>query len=129
VNWLHKRWRLGAKLLTLAPIVILPSCDIVGKVCTTEFVYGISVTVLDSISGAGVFEGLHGYLLQPSYSEEMEVHGNDLVGAGERAGIYSVVVDASGYEPWVRTAVNVRQGDCHVVPVRLEALLVASGGP
>ncbi len=125
----RKAGSLNAEVVFLAAIVVAPSaCNIIGKVCSDEFVYGVHVNAVDSVSGTAVQAGLNGSLLQSSYSEEMQVFGNDLFGAGERAGVYSVVVNAAGYETWVSTGVRVRGGDCHVVPVDLKARLLESTG-
>lgn len=89
--------------------------------CTAEFVYGISVQVRDSVSGAPVTEDLEGQLTAPRYAETMEAWGNVLVGAGERPGTYTVVVAATGYEEWRREGVRVEAGRCHVTPVSMDA--------
>lgn len=46
-----------------------------------------------------------------------------LGGAYERPGTYTVRVEKVGYIPWERTDIRVRDGDCHVDAVRLEAYL------
>jgi hypothetical protein len=54
----------------------------------------------------------------------MEVYGNTLLGAGEQAGKYAIVVSASGYKLWTRTDVEVTEDECHVKTVPLTARLV-----
>lgn len=93
-------------------------------VCTTEFVYGVSVEVFTA-DGAPAATGLAGLLEEGAHREQMEVRGNMLLGAGERAGTYDVTVTAPGHLPWVRRNVEVTADECHVIPVELTARLVA----
>ena len=53
----------------------------------------------------------------------LEPFFEQLVGAWEAPGVYTVTVEKPGYATWVRTDVRVEEGDCHVVPARLEAVL------
>jgi len=39
------------------------------------------------------------------------------------AGVFEVVVERTGYRPWSRANVRIRQGRCHVKTVSLTALL------
>jgi hypothetical protein len=87
-------------------------------------VFGVVITALDASSGQPVTSGLSGVLSDGSYHEDMEVLANQLVGAGERAGRYSVSVTASRYRAWVQHEIRVEANECHVQPVRLEAKLV-----
>jgi hypothetical protein len=59
----------------------------------------------------------------------MEVWGNALVGAGERAGLYELTIMADGYVTWTQSALEVTADECHVDPVSLEALLHRSVQP
>ena len=43
--------------------------------------------------------------------------------AYERAGTYSITLDAPGYKTWRRDNVVVARGDCHVKPVSVTALM------
>ena len=43
--------------------------------------------------------------------------------AYERAGTYSITLDAPGYKTWRRDNVVVTRGDCHVKPVSVTALM------
>ena len=64
------------------------------------------------------------FTIRGSRSDPMEVFGNTLLGAGEQAGVFDVVVTAPGYEIWTQAQVRVREDECHVIPVQLDADLV-----
>jgi len=99
------------RLITIAAILTTVACGSTEPIaCTTEFVYGISVQVVDATTSAPVSEGLSGELMEAQYTETMEVFGNTLVGAGERPGNYSIVVSAPGYEAWSRSGIEVLGG-------------------
>tara|TARA_B110000116_G_C16354066_1_gene366751 strand:- start:103 stop:270 length:168 start_codon:yes stop_codon:yes gene_type:complete len=53
----------------------------------------------------------------------MEVGGNLLVGAGERAGLYQLMVMAGGFVTWSQTDIEVTDDECDVDPLNLSALL------
>jgi len=72
-----------------------------------------------------VTEGLTGTIISASFFQALQASGNELVGAGERPGVYGVIVTATGFEPWTRSNVVVDQGVCHVEPVELTAELEA----
>lgn len=116
------------KGLTLAILpLVLAACDVVDPtVCTDEFVYGVQVTVVDVATAAPVTEGLEGTLTEGAYVEEMQVqgvNGNILLGAGERAGTYSLTIRANGYETINESGIVVTENECHVNPVSLQAEL------
>jgi len=119
-----------SKFYRLAVLIVVAasanSCDTLDPIgCTGEFVYGIGVSVFDSTDRAPVSEGMSGLLLEDNYVEILERSGNQLYGAGERAGTYAVIVTAPGYETWVRTGIEVTASECHVSKVRMEAMLVS----
>lgn len=98
-----------------------------GGACTTEFVYGVTVTVLDADSGEPIAEGATLTIRDAGYVEVVTqtVDGRTLSGAGERPGRYSLTVERPGYGAWVQDGVVVIRGDCHVTPATLEARLTA----
>lgn len=114
-------------LALIAVPAILAACDpFDGLVCTTEFVYGLRVTVVDAATNAPVDQGLEGTLTEGTYVEEMEVvglDGNILQGAGERAGTYTLEIRADGYETFTESGIVVTENECHVNPVSLLAEL------
>ena len=117
--------RAGALLFVLLP---LAACEF-GQVCTTRIEFGITVTIVDSVSGepraaeavAVARDGEYVDTLSPS-----RFQGGVLIsrqGVPERPGFYEVSVQAPGYLDWVQEGVMVRPGDCHVRRVELEARL------
>ena len=117
----------------LLQVLLSTACGVTepqGIICTREFRYGVMVRgVTDAADGAQVTEGLSGVLAEGSYREEMEVGGNVLVGAGERAGLYELTGMADGYVTWTQNDIEVTADECHVDPVSLEVLLHRSVQP
>jgi len=117
-----RRLSVGAALVLA---VLVSGCErVTGMACTTEFVFGLRVTVVEEGTGDAVSEGLAGVAIRDGVPSEMEPVGNTLRGAGEEAGVFTVQVAAPGYEPWSRAGVEVVEGPCHVETVRLDAELV-----
>lgn len=93
-------------------------------VCTTEFVYGLNVTLTNAdgqpVSGATVT------LSEGAYVETMEeLSDGTYVGAGERAGTYTLTVEAGAFEPVTIEGIFVDTNECHVIPVLRDVTLVA----
>lgn len=104
-----------------------------GTMCTTEFRYGLSVTVLDSVTlsaparatllaRSGAFTDSVGP--QAAYPF---INGGPpmliLSTAGERAGVYDITVKAPGYRDWTKNGITVDANVCHVIPVGITAKL------
>ena len=103
---------------------VLAACDSTApQVCTAEFVYGVQITVRDSVTSQILTDSISGTLVDGTFSEAMIVLGNVLAGAGEREGTYSATVQVPGYAPWSRSGIVVTADECHVRPVELEALV------
>lgn len=96
-----------------------------GLACTEQFVYGLTVEVVDATSGAQRAAGSTLTVRDGAWEEVVtEVMGvNSLIAAGERAGKYAVTVTRDGYETWTRFDVEVDEDECHVIPVTLLAEL------
>jgi len=112
--------------LTLLALTSLLGCDDLGPtICTAQFVYGISLDVVDSGSGAPLADSATMTLRDGNYVESttLSPDGLTMTGAGERAGNYTVVVARPQYHNWVRTEVEVTADECHVIPVKLRAEL------
>ena len=58
-----------------------------------------------------------------AYVDTLPPFGNEYSGAGERAGTYSVTVQRLGYRVWRNDGRRVREDECHVIPVRVNARL------
>lgn len=86
-----------------------------GVACTEVFVYGVNVTVTDEadepVPGAALT------LTDGDYSETMEeLAEGEYAGAGERAGTYTLVVEADGFETATIEGIIVDADECHVIP-------------
>ena len=94
------------------------------RACTTDARPGLSVSVVDSVTGALVCAATV-TATDGSYSETLRTldplssadGGTQCVffGAGERAGTYTVDATAEGRESRV-TGIEVTRNDCHVIP-------------
>jgi hypothetical protein len=96
--------------------------------CTAIFKFGLSVTVVDSVTGvspasasfvarSGAFVdsiGPLGVIIPPDLT---------FYSAGERAGVYDLVVHSPGYRDWTQTGVQVTSNVCHVNGTVLTARL------
>lgn len=120
-------------LLTVVLAVAVKTCVPTDVVCTSDFRYGIRVTVVDSATGAPPPEAT---LLASSGAfrdsvgprEPLQLVRNGppvliLSTAGERPGVYSVTVRSPGYREWTRSRITVTADECHVRPVGLTARL------
>ena len=109
--------------------LLLHGCDLFPiTVCTDELVYGIQVTVRDSMTGELLSVDPTGVLTDGVYRETMEAIGpSSLWGAPERPGTYDIEITAQGYRTWTRQGVEVEMepNGCHVEPVKLEAGMAA----
>jgi hypothetical protein len=114
-----------AALLTLVFAAGCNGSNPFGGACTTEFVYGVNVTVLDAVTSAPIVEGATLTIRDAGYVEVVteSYDGQTLSGAGERPGRYTLTVDRAGYQQWVQDGVVVIRGECHVTPAAVEARL------
>ena len=114
-------------------VLIVPAsaCELLtDPVCTLEAVWGIEVTVQDSVTGAPSASGAQLIVRDGAYADTVMVSGNSadpdrevLRAAGERPGLYTVTVRKAGFLPWERTSVVVTADECHVRTVALTARL------
>jgi hypothetical protein len=109
----------------------IAACDLpFTGACTADFRYGIIVEVRDSITGAPAAEGARLIARDGAYADTSDqfafVEPLTLRAAGERGGRYDLAIQKTGYREWTRTGVRVREDECHVIPVRLEARLQAA---
>ena len=98
-----------------------------GVFCTEIFVSGVNVSVTDEngdpISGATLT------LTEGDFSETMiELRAGEYVGAGERAGTYTLTIEAEDFEPVTIDDIVVDADECHVIPVMLEVSLTPRRG-
>ena len=103
------------------------SCKSPVQVCNLNFVYGLTVVVTDSVSGTPLV-GLETRveIRDGAYVDTLEqMTPTEYLGAGERAGTYSVKVQRSGYRVWLSNGIRVREDECHVIPVQVNARIQA----
>ena len=113
---------LVALLLVGCPPVMDP------VVCTEIFVLGLNVTITDGhgdpVAGATLT------LVEGDCTEtmiEIDAMGQTgvYVGAGERAGTYSLTIEAEGFDTITLDDIAIDADECHVIPVGLTLSLTA----
>jgi hypothetical protein len=101
------------------------SCLSNGKVCTTLYAYGLSVQLTDASTGQPI-TGATLTLSDGDYQEVMIAFpgpAGNYAGAGERAGTYTLVVTAQGYQSKTVDSIVVTANECHVIGVHLDVQL------
>ena len=105
-------------LLVLAVPLFLQGCTVPG--CDAYLLYGISASIRDSVSGAGITSDTRGVVREGAFVDTLRSFQESvLVGAPERAGTYRLEVSATGYQDWARDGIVVLDDGCHVRPVQL----------
>lgn len=112
---------------------LLSACteDPTSVICADYASAGVNVKV---IGGAAIIaRGLKitATLSDGAYSETLQAMGSTdgatrLAGAWERAGLYSLVVQAPGYQDFKKDKLVVNKDACHVIPVSVEAELTSA---
>jgi len=118
--------RLVAPWFVVATVVGSGCSD---RVCTTEFVYGLNVIVLNDHTGARICDAAvtarDGSYLENLQPVEWSGAGNcQYQGAGERPGTYTVRAEAAGFAPSTVADVRISDNGCHVEPVNRTLRLV-----
>lgn len=119
-----------APLLAILLLASSAGCDrlldwllpLPGQACTLEFRYGMNLALSDPdgdpVAGATVT------LTDGSYEEEMmELEDGQYVGAGERGGTYTMVIEAAGFQPRTIENIVVDEDECHVIPESFDVTL------
>jgi hypothetical protein len=97
-----------------------------GTACTLEARAGITVDVRDSASNTPAGKGSRIIAQEGAVADTSQ---QTLFGDGpyglvyERAGTYTLSVTQNGYQPWIKTGVQVTKGSCHVNGVAITARL------
>jgi len=107
--------------------VALAACgdDPTGPLCTTEAVFGINLSVRDG-AGAPAAAGALGIAIEGSFADTLMIFGpTDMGGALERAGTYDISVSKPGHTTWSANGIVVLADECHVIPVNMDATLIA----
>ena len=113
-----------SRFAALGLALLIGGCKSPLVACNLNLVYGLIIVVTDSSSEAllgGVETTVE--VRDGAYVDTLSLFGNEYSGAGERPGTYSVTVQRSGYRVWRRDGIRVREDECHVIPVRVNARL------
>jgi hypothetical protein len=101
-----------------------------GQVCTADARPALSVSVVDSVTGAVDFTNVRAIARDGEFADTVfqatlpgPIFVNALPLAYERAGTYAVTVTADGYLPWTRSGIEVDSDPCHVLTVPVTARL------
>jgi len=110
----------------LKTLLLLSSCFLFlvcpqkddGLACTQEFVYGLSISLIDTTSGGFITENVTIDISDGDFSEELMTfpESTSFFGAGERPGIYTISVIAEGYQEFISDPIEVNANECHVIP-------------
>lgn len=114
----------GAGLLALA--VAVAACGITGADCTNIARPAVDVLVRGAADGEPV-EGALVVVRDGAFADSAVTDPDGRPArflAPNRAGVYRVSVEKDGFEPWIRTSVEVGLNDCGQARTRsLEAIL------
>lgn len=118
--------RRAALLAGLALLAFVACKDTSKLTCTPEWVYGLHVEVRDAATNHAAADGALIIARDGSYVDTLDVQSDALLalGAGERAGTYSLTIAKSGYQPWQSEGIQVTRDECHVTPVVIRADLL-----
>jgi len=125
--------RLAAKSLHMRQLIesfccvllVLASCTALpGPIaCTALYAYGVSATVTDQQTGVPI-DNATLTLTEGTYQEEMQSYQEgEYVGAGERAGTYTLTAMAPGFQSQTIENIVVTADECHVHGVHLDVEL------
>jgi len=130
-----------AVMLVLVAFGALGACSDNPGFCTAVEIPGVRLKVTDSSTGVALACSANAWLIEGEFMERLEPTGNCsapdslaspwMEGAYERPGVYTILVMANGYLPWVKSNVEVKLGPCHVVGVVFDVdlnLEAAAGG-
>ena len=117
-------------LLFCMPLLLASTCedDENQIVCTTDFVNGLNVTVVDSETQVPLVEGVTVTAVDGDYNEVLPLFpGLEYIfsGAGERVGSYIITVTKVGYITYTSQPIVVTRDVCHVIPKQVFVELVA----
>lgn len=110
------------------PFLMASTCDNDDDqiFCTLEFVHGLNVTVLDSQTNQPLVDGVVVKATDGSYQEFLSGLENLFIGAGERAGTYTITVTKTGYQTYTSAPIRVTADVCHVIPQLVTVSLVSN---
>ncbi|WP_141491513.1 carboxypeptidase-like regulatory domain-containing protein [Longimonas halophila] len=112
-------------------LVLTTGCDLTDNpLCPAVIEPAVVVEVRNAVSGGLEADGVTGTLTDGAVRDTMivaEANGEgetiSLQGALGRPGTYEVTITKDGFEPWVRSGIEVAEGECNVQTARLTAEL------
>jgi hypothetical protein len=101
-------------------------------ICSDEYVWGLEIRLVDEESGQPAGRGASVIVRDGKYEENRIAEdfgslGVATLAAGERPGIYDIVIEAEGFKKWTRDNVIVLENSCHVIQVKILAELERDG--
>lgn len=122
---------LGIRTRSFSSVVVLcfvAGCSLFDEGCDTVGRPAITVQVTDASTGADILPGTTIKIVDGEFVETFNVPNDPtrtgrVGGAIGRPGTYEVTVTKDGYQPWIRSNVNVTLDGCHVKTVALDAAL------
>lgn len=123
--------RSARPLLAAASALLLAGCDGLvgpGRTCSAIALPALIVDVRDAATDAPLGPGARVVARAGRFADTLHVPADaDQPGpyglAYERAGVYTVTVEAPGYRPWSREGIRVGADGCHVETVSVVARL------
>lgn len=82
--------------------------------CTTEYVYGLNITLIDKETKAEITKDVKVTIQDGDYEEVLQGESSLFYGAGERAGTYIVTVTSDNYKTFISDPITVTEDACHV---------------
>jgi hypothetical protein len=116
-----------AESLHVPALAVLVEVEAVS--CTADARPGILISPRDSITSELLMAGTRAFAREGSFvdsvrlPDDWKARGEFLPLTRERAGVYEVGIDRTGYEPWRAAGVRVEKDACHVMPVQIKAHL------
>jgi hypothetical protein len=130
---LEARMRIRSSVYFVVIVALLAGtaagCSLItSSDCVSIGLYGIQLSVVDKRTNQ-IPNGTVVTVTDGDYRETLWLNGRVYLGAGERPGSYSVIVEAPGYARWTRDNVRVaRAGRCNSIqPVTLSIELQPNG--
>jgi len=123
-----------AAFLISTTCLLASGCGLIsdGPICTTLFAYGLRVNVTDEngdpVAGATLTltEGDYTEVIPGPPGSGAEGAGGVYLGAGERAGTYTLTIEAEGFDPVTIENIVIEADECHVIGVRRDVVLTRS---
>ena len=125
--------RVQALIVAGLLVVLLHSaCSDPSAACTADIRPAVEVTVRDAATQSYLVVVPRGVVRDGAFQDSLRVAGTTfdepprvatLAAADERRGIYTVQLEAEGYQPWDTSGVAVSHDGCHVITANLAAFL------